>query len=58
MSILFFPPAAFYIAWKKPGMPMAGRLALNVVAVVAPPLIGMATLASLKWVLDTVRMTL
>lgn len=39
-------------------MPMAGRLALNVVAVVAPPLIGMATLASLKWVLDTVRMTL
>jgi hypothetical protein len=36
---------------------MAGRVAMNVVALVAPPLVGMATLASVKWVFDAARAT-
>ncbi|HJV61772.1 MAG TPA: hypothetical protein VJ743_12555 [Albitalea sp.] len=55
LSILLFPPAAVYIACKKPGVPMPGRIALNVVAVTTPPFIGAATLMMLKFALDLVR---
>ena len=36
LSILLFPPAAVYIACKKPGVALPGRVLLNVVAVAAP----------------------
>jgi hypothetical protein len=55
LSILLFPPAAVYIACKKPGVPMPGRVVLNVVAVAAPPFIGAATLLMLKAAVDFAR---
>jgi hypothetical protein len=47
LSILLFPPAAVYIACKKPGVPLSGRIALNLMALAAPPFIGAATLVLL-----------
>jgi hypothetical protein len=44
LSILLFPPAAVYIACKKPGVPLSGRIVLNLMALAAPPFIGAATL--------------
>ena len=57
LSILFLPPAAVYIAWKKPNLPMAGRLFLGATAIVAPPFIGGATLVMLKTAFDVIRTT-
>ena len=57
LSILFLPPAGVYIAWKKPGLPLAGRLLLGATAIIAPPFIGGATLMMLKTALDLVRTT-
>ncbi len=54
LSILFLPPAAIYIACKKPGLPMSGRVALSIISVVAPPLVGAATLMMVKMVVDAV----
>ncbi|WP_241014861.1 hypothetical protein [Burkholderia sp. Ac-20379] len=58
LSILFLPPAALYIAWKRPNLPISGRVALGVVGVVAPPFIGAGTLLMVKVVVDFVRGTL
>lgn len=55
LSILLFPPAAVYIACKRPSVSWPGRIALNVIAIAAPPLIGAATLLLLKSALDVVR---
>lgn len=58
LSILLFPPAAVFIACKKPGVSMAGRIALNVVACAAPPFIGAATLLLVKSGVDLVSRSL
>ncbi|HEX6362157.1 MAG TPA: hypothetical protein VFZ93_04320 [Albitalea sp.] len=58
LSILLFPPAAVYIACRKPGLTLPGRIAANVVAVAAPPAIGAATLAALAAAVDFVRAAL
>jgi hypothetical protein len=55
LSILLFPPAAVYIACKKPGVAMSGRIVLNIIAVTTPPFIGAATLFMLKLAYDLVR---
>lgn len=55
LSILFFPPAAFYIACCKPGLSLPGRVALNLMAATLPPLVGAATLLLLKLGFDLVR---
>ena len=58
LSILMFPPAAVFIACKKPGVSLAGRVALNAVAIVSPPFIGAATLYSVKLMLDWAGLSL
>ena len=55
LSILLFPPAAVYIACRKPGVALPGRILLNVVAVAAPPFIGAATLMMFKAAFDLIR---
>jgi hypothetical protein len=55
LGILFFPPAAVFIACKKPGVPMSGRVALNIFAIASPPLIGACTLYILKTIVDWLR---
>ena len=57
LSILFLPPAAVYIAWKKPNLPLVGRIFLGATAIVAPPFIGGATIVMLKSALDLLRTT-
>ena len=37
VAALIFPPAAVYIAFKRPGVPMVARVALSAIALVAPP---------------------
>ena len=58
LSILLFPPAAVYIACKKPGLTLPGRIALNVVAVALPPVVGAATLATLAAAVELLRASL
>ncbi|MBP0624107.1 hypothetical protein [Cupriavidus consociatus] len=58
LSILFLPPAAIYIACKKPGLPVSGRVALGITGVVAPPIVGAATLMLIKTAVETVRQAL
>ncbi|AKM04675.1 MULTISPECIES: hypothetical protein [Burkholderia cepacia complex] len=55
LSILFLPPAAVYIAWKRPGLPPVGRVLLCVTGVLAPPLVGVATALILKSAFDLIR---
>ncbi|AZQ52997.1 hypothetical protein [Burkholderia cenocepacia] len=55
LSILFLPPAALYIAWKRPGLPVPGRVLLCVTGVLAPPLVGIATAMILKGAFDLIR---
>ncbi|VWD63303.1 hypothetical protein BLA39750_07704 [Burkholderia lata] len=55
LSILFLPPAAVYIAWKRPGLPVSGRVLLCITGVLAPPLVGVATAMILKSAFDFVR---
>jgi len=57
LSILFLPPAAVYIACKKPGVPLPGRIVLGVMGLVAPPFIGGATMMMIKSLVDLVRRT-
>ncbi|AJY66529.1 hypothetical protein [Burkholderia glumae] len=55
LSILFMPPAALYIAWKRPGLPVPGRVLLGVTGVLAPPLIGVLTAVIAKRAFDVIH---
>ncbi|MDM0116499.1 hypothetical protein QTI66_30600 [Variovorax sp. J22R133] len=55
LGILFFPPAAVFIACKKPDISMTSRVTLNVFAIALPPLIGAGTLYILKTIVDWLR---
>ena len=55
LAILLFPPAAVFIALRKPGLRLAGRVAMTAAVVVLAPAIGVASLYMLKLGVDLAR---
>ena len=55
LAILLFPPAAVFIAWRKPGVSRAGRVAMTAGVAVLAPAIGVASLYMLKLGVDLAR---